>query len=201
MVDVLLSSDSIDVLGGTSKVNVDVSLGQQGKRGSYIFVGSGDPSAGSTVIPETPMPYDMFINLNPNEGQYLYLYQYINKDGVYVWQPLLRLIPNTFLDNYGEASTDNKFIAGSMTYNLPLLNVIPLSSFGVYQPGNFNVQHTIVNDNPVASSVVIGQFGTDTDGNMYLPVTIKAVELTQLGWVPLDSTSKSVSVHFIFTVV
>lgn len=210
MVDVLLSSDSIDVLGGAPTVNVDVSIGLTGDRGSHIFVGPGAPS--STTVPETPRVFDMYINLDPQSASYLFLFQFLNKNGTNQWVQLLRLVPNTFLTNYSYGS----FTAGSLSIDIPVLSIIPLSSIGIYESSNFNVQHTVINSLPTASSVVVNALTFkelpvyDANGNivtengvpqvantLVLPLTVKAVEFTGTAW---QNVSGVKPVHLLVTV-
>jgi hypothetical protein len=192
MVDVLLSSDNIDVLGGTPQVNVNLSSGSRGQRGNYILVGSGNPNNPLTYIPtQTVQTYDMFINLNPNDVDYLYLYQYLNWDGEFQWVQLLRLIPNTFLDNY-----DGTFVSGKMQISIPLISILPLASSGIYQASNFNVQHTLINSLPTASSIEVDDINLDT---MTLNLTLTAVQFNGTAWENVPNGAGVV--HLIVTVV
>jgi hypothetical protein len=196
MVDVLLSSDNIDVLGGSPRVEVDVDLGSVGQRGSNIFVGAGNPNLPTVILPESPKTYDMYINLAPNDAEYLFLFQYLNYGGTFTWVRLLRLIPNTFLEN---KTLD--FVDGIATYNVPVITVIPLASVGVYQPTNFNIQHRVININPVASATTIAsQFITTEDDQLVLPVTVSAVEIDPETGVWSKVTGER-SVHFVMTII
>lgn len=178
MTEVYVVSDDITVLGGPTKRDVSIGIGNQGNRGSNIFVGSGNPNSSSTIIPRTPQIFDMFINLALDDPEYLYLYQYLNQNGVTKWIRVLRLVPNTFLTNKQVA-----FINGSTTIEMPVSEVVALSTVGNYSASNFNVQHTVLNSNPVSSAVSIGEITTsseiDINTGMYmlvLPITINAVE-------------------------
>jgi hypothetical protein len=196
MVDVLLFSDSIDVIGGPQRVDVDIDIGSVGQRGSNIFVGSGNPNLPTAVLPEEPKTYDMYINLSPNDVEYLFLYQYLNYDGNLTWVRLLRLIPNTFLEN-----KLINFVDGAAVYNVPVITVIPLASVGLYEPENFNIQHRVINDRPVASATsVAGAFEIDDNDQLVLPITITAVEIDpQTGaWTPVSGER---FVHLIMTVI
>lgn len=185
MVNVLLSSDSVDVVGGKTRVDVNVSLGEKGDRGSYIFVGPGNPNViGSSAIAETPQPYDMFINLLPADPEYLNLYQYINVDGDFSWARIMRLIPNTYVKNF-----DVEFVDGQVTIPIEVKDVISISSIGVYTSNNFNFQYTIESSIPTASSIVVGQIGL-YDNAFLLPVTIHAVELSGSTWQPISGDRK-----------
>lgn len=197
MVDILLASDDIDVLGGSSRVNLDVNIGATGDRGSNIFVGSGDPNTGEATIPTDPKTYDMYINLDPNSLDYLFLYQYLNYSGTFSWVKLSRLIPNTFLENYF-----GDFVDGSLEYIVPAEKVIPFSSVGVYTSDNFNIQHTVMNDKPVASSVLIGPLQINEISQKYeVVITVKAVEYDSLTdtWSNLNKTNTRVD--FIVSVI
>ena len=197
MVDILLASDDIDVLGGSSRVNLDVNIGATGDRGSNIFVGSGDPNTGEATIPTDPKTYDMYINLDPNSLDYLFLYQYLNYSGTFSWVKLSRLIPNTFLENYF-----GDFVDGSLEYVVPAEKVIPFSSVGVYTSDNFNIQHTVMNDKPVASSVLIGPLQINEISQKYeVVITVKAVEYDSLTdtWSNLNKTNARVD--FIVSVI
>lgn len=192
MVDILLSSDSIDVLGGTPKVNVSLNSGSRGQRGNYILVGSGNPNNPLTYIPtQNVQAYDMFINLNPNDVDYLYLFQYLNWDGEFQWVQLLRLIPNTFLDNY-----DGIFTSGKMSISIPLISILPLASTGIYQASNFNVQHTLISSLPTASSIKIDGIDFST---MTLNLTLTAVQFNGTSWE--DVPDGAGVAHLIVTVV
>lgn len=196
-IDVLLSSDSIDVLGASSKLDVDLSIGATGERGSNIFVGSGKPNLASVSKPLTPKTYDMFINLEPDDTEYLYLYQYLNVDGEFTWVALLRLIPNTFLEN-----NVTRFQNGSAKIYIPITSVIPLASIGIYQAENFNIQHTIISNVPVASSMFVDGIVIDPiSKQLNLEVTVNAVKSTVESPNTWSALNGDYSIHLIVTVV
>lgn len=197
MVDVLLSSENIDILGGIARVDTDVNIGSSGDRGSNIFVGTGNPNTGEATIPESPKTYDMFINLDPNSLDYLFLYQYLNVGGEFSWVKLSRLIPQTFLENY-----TGDFVDGVLKYIVPAEKVISFSSVGIYTSDNFNVQHTIVNDRPTASSIELGPLEINEDSGGYeVEITVNAAEYdsTLDSWTSLDKSN--VRVDFIVSVI
>jgi hypothetical protein len=99
MVDVLLSSDDLSVFGGPASIDLNVDIGAQGIRGSYIFTGNGKPTDDGVDLPPSLQPYDLYINLKPSDTEYLFLYQYGSVNGVISWSRVLRLIPNTALAN------------------------------------------------------------------------------------------------------
>jgi hypothetical protein len=180
MAEVLLSTEDITVLGGPTTREVNVNFGPRGDRGSQIFVGLGKPSVPG-VLGETPQIFDMFINLSSSDDEYLYLYQYVNVDGSPTWLRLLRLIPNTYLTNVTGA-----FENGEYQVFIPVINIVPLSGVGNVTAANFNVQHTVVNNLPVASSITVGELST-FDGIIVLPITISAAEFDGTDWSLINS--------------
>lgn len=197
MVDVLLSSENIDILGGSARVETDVNIGSSGDRGSNIFVGSGDPNTGEATIPESPKTYDMFINLDSNSIDFLFLYQYLNVGGEFSWVKLSRLIPQTFLENY----TGN-FVNGSLKYVIPADRVISFSTTGIYTSNNFNIQHTVFNNKPVASSVQLGPLEINEDTGAYeVEVTVIAAEYDSATNTWSNLNKNDVRVDFIINVI
>jgi hypothetical protein len=191
MAQVLLSADDITVLGGPSVREVNVNFGPRGSRGSQIFVGIGKPSIPG-VLGETPQIFDMYINLLASDNEYLFLYQYVTVDGTPTWLRLLRLIPNTYL-----ANLTGNFVDGRYQVFIPVINVVPLSGIGNVTSANFNVQHTVVSSNPVASSITVGDLDV-VDGIIVLPITVSAAEFDGTNW-SLISTQKPV--QFLITIV
>jgi len=196
VVDILLSSDNVDVIGGASRTDVDIEIGPVGDRGSNIFVGPGNPNLPTAVLPQAPKTYDMYINLSPDDIEYLFLYQYLNYDGSLTWVRLLRLIPSTLLEN-----KELEFNNGKAIYNIPVSLVIPLASVGIYGPSNFNIQCQIVNENPVAAAIDVGEdFFVDEDGLLVLTITISASEL-DLASNTWSNLSGNKIAHLVMTVI
>jgi hypothetical protein len=99
MVDILLSSEELAVFGGPAAIDVNVDFGPAGTRGSLILTGNGKPTDPDVDLPNDIQPFDLYINLNPNDFEYLFLYQYGSINGVLTWSRVLRLIPNTAIAN------------------------------------------------------------------------------------------------------
>jgi hypothetical protein len=99
MVDILLSSEELSVFGGPASIDLNVDIGAQGIRGSYIFTGNGKPTDPDVQFSQEIKAYDLYINLKPSDLEYLFLYQYGSVNGVLSWSKVLRLIPNTALAN------------------------------------------------------------------------------------------------------
>jgi hypothetical protein len=189
--EVLLSTEDITVLGGSSIREVNVNFGPRGERGSNIFVGVGKPSIPGVLV-EVPQIFDMYINLLASDDEYLYLYQYFTVDGVPSWVRLLRLIPNTFLTNLA-----GNFENGKVEFLIPVINVVPLSGVGNVTAANFNVQHTVISLNPVASSVSVGDLRFE-EGLIVLPIKISAAEFILGDW---SNVSSPRQVQLLITIV
>jgi hypothetical protein len=99
MVDILLSSEELAVFGGPASIDLNVDFGPAGTRGSLIFTGNGKPTDPDVDLPNDVQPFDLYINLNPDDFEYLFLYQYGSINGVLTWSKVLRLIPNTAIAN------------------------------------------------------------------------------------------------------
>jgi hypothetical protein len=105
--EILVSSDQLAVFGGPSSIDLNVDYGPQGQRGSLIFTGNGKPTDPDVDLifnnevynSQSAQPFDLFINLNPDDFEYLFLYQYGFVNGILTWSRVLRLIPNTAIAN------------------------------------------------------------------------------------------------------
>ena len=105
--EILLSSQDLAVFGGPASLDVNVDFGPQGQRGTLIFTGNGKPTDPDVDLifnnveynSQSAQPFDLFINLNPDDFEYLFLYQYGFVGGVLTWSKVLRLIPNTAIAN------------------------------------------------------------------------------------------------------
>ena len=197
MVNVVLATDELTILGGPSQVSVDLDFGPKGDRGSLILYGLGQPSV--TALPETPRIYDTYINLLESDPEYLYMYQYIAGDGgTPSWARRFKLIPNTYAENLSRT-----FTAGEIQINIPVSAIIAAASgntgelIGSYESENFNVQCTVLNDNPVSLSVTVADIET-FESLLSLPITIKAIEYSEGDWSDLVGQKM---VHLSITVV
>lgn len=193
MAEVILSTESLTVLGGPATVDLEVDFGPEGDRGSYIFVGEGDPNSPSTVIGQNPAVFDLYINLDASDSaDYLAMYQYQNVDGSNVWTKLLKLIPNTYSVN-----NTGTFVDGQRSINIPVINVVPLDQVANISAANFNIQYNILNNNPISSSLSVGEL-VSQDDIVILPLTINAVEYSEGSW---SNLSGQKTVHLFITVV
>ena len=193
MVTTILSTDELSVLGGPSRIDLLVDLGPQGQRGSQIFAGLGDPNDPATELGFTPETLDLYINILTSSEEYLFVYQYQNIAGSFLWVKLLKLFPNTLSKN-GTYS----FSSGEAQISIPVIDIAPLENLGNITSESFNIQHSIVNNsNPISSTLSIQELET-SGGELILPLTIKAIEFNEDSWIPLDGQN---SVHLFITVV
>lgn len=186
MVDVVVSPESLSLVGGPASINVDVDFGPPGTRGSQIFVGRGQPNNPSTVIGQTPNILDLYINLAPAtvDEEYLNVYQYQSIDGSNTWVRLFDLLPE--MSSFKRSAT---FASGESTVYIPVSQVTSIVD-GIL-PANFNVQYNIENSNPVASAITLGAL-EEISGVTNLPILINAVEFSGGSWSAL-SGAKSVN--------
>lgn len=187
-----IASANLNILGGPSKIDVSVDYGQRGDRGSLILYGEGKPYLVS--LPETPLLYDMYVNLLPSDDEYQWVYQYVNTPTGLAWTSLFKLQPNTYSKN-----ENLSFVDGSVEVWIPIVSVTgqenPLSTLSA---SNFNVQYSIVSQNPIASSISIGDIETSPTDILSLPITIHASELVSGTWSDLSGQN---AVHLFVTVV
>lgn len=192
MAEVVLSTEDLTVLGGPSSINVDLDFGNEGIRGSQIFIGEGDPNLEETIIGQDDIKIlDLYINIKASDEEYLYLYQYVSENGVQSWKKLFKLIPNT-----KSVTSAVTFDAGVATVNVPLNQIVATELVTTAVAADFNVQATIENANPVAASVVIGE-PTGTTLRV-LPITIHAARFSSGTWAALTGSNK---IHLMITVV
>jgi hypothetical protein len=94
MVDVLLSTENITVIGGPSRVSLELDVGPKGPRGSQIFTGIEDPEdffdEATTELLE-PQLYDIYFNVTPSGSSYGKFYQYQYVDGIFQWIEIAQL--------------------------------------------------------------------------------------------------------------
>ena len=69
--------------------------------------------------------------------------------------------------------------------NVPVAEIVPSTMVGSIQAENFNIQYSVLNQNPIASSISIGEINTSS-GERVLPITIAASELVDGAFVALS---------------
>jgi hypothetical protein len=187
MPDVVLSNDDLTVLSGPSIIELLVDIGPTGTRGSKVFVGVGNPN--SIEIGQTPILNDLYINSAPG-ADYGYLYQYLAQPGGNLWVEVLSINPTIY-----SAFHLTTFLAGTSAYASSGSIVIPIadiSSAAGLTANNFNVQYSIQNSKPVASSISL----IEVDGDDLI-ITIELSEFDGT-WSPLED---DISVNVFISVV
>ena len=186
MPDVVLSNDDLTILAGPPTIELLVDIGPTGTRGSKFFVGIGNPNSLSGL---GQILNDMYIDTAPGPN-YGYLYQYISEPGGSSWVEVLRVNPTI----YSKLHTVN-FNAGSLAYAGTGTIVIPITDISTsagLTAENFNVQYSIQNTKPIASSISSVEIsGTD------LVINLEASEYDGT-W---DAFYDEVSVHVFVSVM
>jgi hypothetical protein len=170
MAEVVIANEDLVVLGGPSSINLSLDVGATGTRGSYIFNDIGKPTSDQISFSIPPIIGDMYININPSDDEYLYLYQYKLVNGVLSWAKILRLVPNTVLFN-----PYFKFINGEAYTPVVLNNVLlfvrgivfSLSDGGLeneqletLDARDLNIQFRVSGNAPVMSNLTIEDINT-----------------------------------------
>jgi hypothetical protein len=178
MAEVVVASDDLVVLGGPAAISLALDVGATGTRGSYIFNDIGKPTSDQISFSIPPINGDLYININPSDDEYLYLYQYKLVNGVLSWAKILRLVPNTVLFN-----PYFKFIDGEAYTPVVLNNVLLFVRgiiFSLAEGGleneqletldarDLNIQFRVSGNAPVMSNLVIEDINTVFDGVTYI---------------------------------
>jgi hypothetical protein len=183
MAEVLLSSDNLTVLGGPAQINLDVDFGPEGQRGSLIFYGSEKPD--TFDFPIDLNVYDIYINVDPTDDEYQFVYQYLPEvGGALNWTKVLRLSPTIYSCNQTVAFDSN----GNSLDPIEILlsNFISEDLISTYSSENFNVQVNILNENPVSIGTTVLEI---TPGSIQaLPISLKAIEYSSGSWQPLTGS-------------
>jgi hypothetical protein len=195
MPEVLVSTDSITVVGPPNIVEVLVDIGPQGFRGNRFIVGSGDPNASTSsgvLFGNNLILNDMYINTTPG-ADYGYLYQYVRQPGGIQWVQVLDMNPVIYSETHLTTYT-----AGAAQISIPISNIVTTSGTPLTAE-NFNIQYSIAHSNPLASSMSIPALaGSGTN----LVINFNAVEYDDdsgpAEWIPLDGT---VTTHLFISIV
>jgi hypothetical protein len=193
LAEVVLSTEDLLVLGGPEQIDVQIDFGPQGDRGSLIYASVGNPNEALTI--EGINPKDLCINILQTDDNYSYLYQYnAGINGIYQWYPLIKLNPNQY-----HANLSGTFVDGEKTFNIPVVNIVDLSTAETLTSSNFNINLNIQNEYPVATSFQVGSLITDPETDTYvLPITVNAVYFDGSDWLDLSGLK---SVHFSISIV
>jgi len=207
MVDVVYSANNLTVLGGPAQLDVDFEIGADGRRGSLFFTGLANPNTLNLQqdFPSPPQPFDIFINVDSSDEDYLQAYQYTLQDSGQVWSKAFSLNNSYFSSNEVVAFTSGEAMINLDITSLGLAGSLfeSLTNSFAY----FNVQATASNINseeapdganlahyPIAMSVSLGDAFFDSTGltdpadfPLKLPIYFKAVEYNGSNWAEVDS--------------
>lgn len=198
MVDVVYSSDDLTVFGGPTSLDVDVSIGAQGIRGSRIYSVTADPrTLTAQELPADLQEYDLAIVTGSGTTDAFTIYQKIGQTPQ-SWEQLPSIALNVF-----SARQEVVFNAqGVATVAIPVSAIFDLDAYTV---DKFMVQYQLENRNegetplPVASSISLS-IVPDVQANIqYLVGAIAAVEFNGSAWSPVTSSARMA--HAFVTVV
>lgn len=179
MTEVLLSNDDIVVFGPPATIEVLVDIGPTGTRGSQTFVGLGDPNI--VGVGQTPLINDMYIDA-ASSIDYSYLYQYVSEPGGSLWVKVLKMNPAIYSNNIF-LSFDN----GAASLTIPIASIVSTTNYSL-TADNFNVQYSLLHDNPIASSIEVPALVGDESN---LVINFNAIENSTGTWQNLDEIIKA----------
>jgi hypothetical protein len=117
------------------------------------------------------------------------LYQYIAQPGGNSWVSVLKLNPTLYSKIFSPT-----FTSGSASITIPIADIITQTGSAL-EATNFNVQYSIENANPIASSITIPALVGDGDN---LVIELDAVQYASSTWSNLSGSKK---VHIFISVV
>jgi hypothetical protein len=191
MVDVLLNTEDVVVLGPPEIIDVLVDIGPQGTRGTKFIVGSGEPNAQTSsgvLLGQTLILNDMYIDVSPGVD-YGYMYQYVSQPGGNTWTQVLKINPAIY-----SAIETVSFSSGNGSITIPISNIVTVSGSPLTK-SNFNVQYQIEGANPIASSIEIPALaGAGTN----LVINLHASQYSGGSWSALTGSK---TVHLFISIV
>jgi hypothetical protein len=191
MVDVLLNTEDVVVLGPPESVDVLIDIGPQGTRGSKIIVGSGEPNpqtSSGVLLGTTLILNDVYINTSPG-ANYGYMYQYVSQPGGNTWVGILKISPTIY-----SAIETISFSSGNGSITVPISDIVTVTGSPL-TASNFNIQYQIEGANPIASSVEVPALaGAGTN----LVINLHATQYSGGSWSALTGNKK---VHLFISIV
>jgi len=191
MVDVLLNTDDVVVIGPPESIDLLVDIGPQGVRGNKFIVGSGEPNpqtSSGVILGQTLILNDMYINTSPGED-YGYLYQYISEPGGNTWTEVLKINPIIY-----SAIELVSFSSGNGSISIPISDIVTVTGSPLTS-SNFNVQYQIEGANPIASSIEIPALvGAGTN----LVINFHAAQYSSGSWSALTGSK---TMHLFISIV
>jgi hypothetical protein len=179
--DVVVNTDDIVVLGPPDVINVSVSRGEQGQRGSTFYAGAGNPN--DSVVSEnvfgssvTPNDGDVYINAATG-SEYGWLYVYNPKVTGDQWDQVLRLQPPVYA-----TTVTQSFTSGLTTIAIPIADIIPSTITGLTAT-NYVVTLTPVNSDPTVLTI-----NSKSIVSTNLEVVVEGIKYASAAWSNLTTT-------------
>jgi hypothetical protein len=191
MVDVLLNTEDVVVLGSPETVDVLVDIGPQGTRGSKTIVGSGEPNAltlNGVILGQSLILNDIYINVAPGSN-YGYMHQYVSAPGGNTWVEVLKVSPAIY-----SSIRDVTFASGQGAITIPIADIAVVSGSAL-DSSRFNIQYKIAGNNPIASSFVVPEL---EGAGVNLVIQLKAIEYVSSSWAQLSGDKE---VHMFISIV
>jgi hypothetical protein len=190
-IDVNLNPASLDVYGGPASIDVSLDYGAQGVRGSKIWVGGGGPVA--SLAGQDIRVGDLFINTNPVDNFYGWLYIYTESVSGPAWELALRL-------NQSQYSLRSNAPFNSDGVATILIPTTELTKDLTILKEQFTVRYSIENtsSDPVSSSFEY-DIATIPDAQendiRYLRIIISAIKYSGSTWSNLVTQSNNTKIH------
>lgn len=185
MAEVIVSTEDLTVLGGPAAINLDLDFGKPGALGSQIYSNFGKPSEIGIPGGVAPRINDIYLNVNPDDTEYGWVYQYLNINAVEQWIQIFQFTPLNFAINVTlnfEDLDGNPFLStGSAIGQIVLSRYISAEALALFDgiEDNINIQFSFKDDFPTAGSIAyinVVTIGEDT----FLNVAFNAV---QYNWI------------------
>jgi hypothetical protein len=190
MANIVIASDDLVVLGGPASVKVELDVGATGARGSQIFTDAGKPTKPGLQFPVPPQINDLYINLDPSDLEYLFLYQYKLDNAVLGWTKLLRLIPTTILFNptlkFINGEAHSSVILGEEYENatvdvrglyFPITGTLENENIENLDYRDLNLQYEIISPKPSFGGAELKEINSVFNIEYFNPVTQEYVEV------------------------
>ena len=146
-----VETNTLVVTGGSPSINVITDFGATGSRGGLILYGDGKPSEAGIQFPQPPQQLYWYINLKSSDSEYLYIYQYQNRDSVNQWNKVFKIIPNTYSTNISLEFVNGVAIANIIVSNTTL----PILSQSTLPQLNTHIDLQTSSGAPIASSFTL----------------------------------------------
>lgn len=183
----VVSTDSITVFGPPEVIELGLDVGAQGRRGSLIYTGSGDPNVNTGVfINEPALVGDLYLRTDFG-ADYGVVYQYNTVPSGNEWSSVLKFQPVTY-----SAIESLAFASGSVTVTIPL-NDIYNDAPGTLTASNFSIQLTPEHNKSLAFAIDNKALTTGATRSLVFDIIAKEVETS-------GNTNLSGTVDFSITV-